>query len=92
MLLGTEREVRHKQVCSRVDAGGILKLLRNLPRHGIEPRVFGFELIIMIIIITIKIITMTVIIIITIIVIIIITIMIIIITIIIITIIINIII
>ena len=36
--------VRHKQVCTRVDSeAGIEKLSATLPRQGIEPRVFGFE-------------------------------------------------
>ena len=37
-------EVRHRQVCTRVDSEGKKKQFFNLPHHGIEPcRVFGSE-------------------------------------------------
>ena len=41
----TQKGVRHKQVCTRVDSEGQEKLFRvTLPHQGIEPRVFAFEL------------------------------------------------
>ena len=42
-LLYTQRGVRHKQVCARVNSKGLKKLSLALPHQGVEPKVFRLE-------------------------------------------------